>query len=254
MLTFSTKFFAAIIILLIALTGGFFPILLRATNRAKRWLLFGESFAGGIFLGAGLVHLLPDAVDNFHVAVHSNYPYAFLICAISILFLRVIEEGATKIFKHQHTDHQFCLACLLTIVLSVHSILAGAALGIETTFASFLVIFIAIIAHKGSAAFALGVNLKKSNMPKKIMNNLMITFSVMTPFGILLGAIITAMIQSKNGALTIGIFDAIAAGTFIYIAAFHSVRIGEDNGLSIASRLCCFATGLIVMAIVAIWM
>lgn len=249
-LSLTTKLFAAAIIFLIALVSGFFPLLLKTTGREKRWLLYGESFAGGVFLGAGLIHLLPAAVVAFS---HFGYPFAFLICAISVLALRFIEEGSTKLFRHKHTSHQICLACLLTVVLSVHSIFEGTALGIETAMASFLVILAAILAHKGAAAFALGISLRKSEMRKKIVNTLVVIFSLMTPAGILLGALIIRMVNSKNGAVTVGVFDAIAAGTFIYIAAFHSVRLNGEEDVSVIRRLCCFAIGLVVMAVVAIW-
>lgn len=249
-LNFGTKLLAAGIIFLIACVGGFFPLLLKETKRTKRWLLSGESFAGGVFLGAGLIHLLPEAQKEFS---SFRYPFAFLICACSILCLRFIEEGASKLFRHKHTSHQICLACLLTVVLSVHSIFEGTALGIETAFASFLVILAAILAHKGAEAFALGISLRKSEMSKKIVQGLVVMFSLMTPAGILLGAFIIAMMQSDHGAVTIGVFDAIAAGTFIYIAAFHSVHLDGDEEASILNRLYFFATGLVVMAAIAIW-
>lgn len=250
MLNFGTKFLAAAIIFVVAMVGGFFPLLLKTTDREKRWLLYGESFAGGVFLGAGLIHLLPDAAASF---TNYKYPFAFLICAISILFLRFTEEGATKLFKHKHASHQICLACLLTVILSVHSIFEGTALGIETAFASFLVILTAILAHKGAAAFALGISLRKSEMPRKILSLLVITFSLMTPIGILLGAFIIAMFHSNQGAITVGVFEAIAAGTFIYIAAFHSIHMNGDEEVSPLHRLCYFAVGFIVMAAIAVW-
>jgi zinc transporter 1/2/3 len=250
-LNFGTKLLAAAIIFIIAIVCGFFPLLLKTTDREKRWLLHGESFAGGVFLGAGLIHLLPDAAAAFS---NFKYPFAFLICAISILFLRFIEEGTSKLFRHRHKSPQICLACLLTVVLSVHSIFEGTALGIETTLASFLVILVAILAHKGAEAFSLGISLRKSEMPKKILNTLVISFSLMTPVGILLGAFIIEMFHSNQGTVTVGIFDAIAAGTFIYIAAFHSVHMnGDDDDVSPTPRLFYFAIGLLVMAMVAVW-
>jgi solute carrier family 39 (zinc transporter), member 1/2/3 len=254
MLGIGIKLLASFVILVIALVGGLFPILIRATKKTKSLLLYGESFAGGVFLGAGLIHLLPEAQENLHAVYPGNYPYIFAICAFAILFLRLIEDGVTKLFKHNHNVNHICLACLLTVMLSIHSILAGAALGVETAMASFLVIFVAIIAHKGSAAFALGVQIRKSDFSKAAMVQLMLLFSLMTPIGILCGSILANFLQASNGHLAAAIFDAIAAGTFIYIAAFHGIKPVVDKDLSTLKYLGCFSFGLIVMAVIAIWL
>ena len=137
--------------------------------------------------------------------------------------------------------------------------LAGAALGIETTIATFIIIFIAIIAHKGSAAFALGVSMQKSTLNKKAMVKLLLLFSIMTPIGILFGSVLTECLKAAQGRLAEAIFNAIAAGTFIYIAAFHSINntcTCEKHGhvSTTALRLISFAFGLIVMALIAIYL
>merc|ERR1711938_376555 len=48
------------------------------------------------------------------------------------------------------------------LMLSIHSLLMGAAFGISTSVALTIVIFIAVLAHKGSASFALGLELSRS--------------------------------------------------------------------------------------------
>jgi len=248
------KLLIALIIFIIALISGIVPLLVKVTDRTKLWLLYGEYFACGIFLGAGVIHLLPESLKNLHFTMHYQYPIAFLICALSILFLRIIEEGCAKSNYAQIASHQTWMAFLLTLLLSIHSILAGIALGVEMMLASFIMIFIAIIAHKGAAAFALGINMRKSTLKRSTMIKLMILFSAMTPSGILLGSSFMALLHAKAGYLAQGIFDAIAAGTFIYIAAFHSFKLnGTDSRASISIKLLSFSLGLIMMAIIAIW-
>lgn len=52
----------------------------------------------------------------------------------------------------------------LLIVLSIHSIIAGMALGTETAIVGAVVILVAILAHKGTEAFALGVSLLRGGL------------------------------------------------------------------------------------------
>jgi solute carrier family 39 (zinc transporter), member 1/2/3 len=257
MFSFYIKLSANFIILLVALAGGLFPILVKVNGATKKWLVYGESFAGGIFLGAGLIHLLPDAQESFNAVIQSNYPFVFLICAFSILFLYVIEEGAIKLLTCRNTEcthaqFQPWLAYLLVILLSIHSVLAGIALGIETALASFIIIFIAIIVHKGSAAFALGVSMRREGLAKNSMMKLMILFSLMTPLGIIFGSVLSSFLKANPGHLAEAAFNAIAAGTFIYMA-FHIIKVkDEERCVSTLSRLTNFFLGLVVMAVIAV--
>ncbi|MBU0456417.1 MAG: ZIP family metal transporter [Pseudomonadota bacterium] len=259
----SLKLFASLIILFIALLGGLLPILLGKTNGSRRFLVYGDSFAGGIFLGAGLLHLLPDAHELFSQLWHTDYPLAFLVCALSIIFLRIIEDGIGGHFEELHTKHTW-VAFLLAILLSIHSIIEGVALGVVQTITLFLVIFIAIIAHKGSAAFALGIKMQKSELNKSFIFYLMLIFALMTPVGILFGTIISSMLHARAGNIVEALFNAIAAGTFIYIAAFHCRESNDDQHcacceeyeppISAWIQLVCFSIGTILMAILAIWL
>ncbi|MBN1684091.1 MAG: ZIP family metal transporter [Gammaproteobacteria bacterium] len=261
MIAISLKIIVSAVIFFIAVLGALFPVLVKTTPRAKRYLLYGESFSAGVFLGAGFIHLLPDA-DQFltHIA-HYHYPFMFVICAFTILLLRIIEESAERIFEQSSYLRQTWLAYLLMILLSIHALLAGAALGVETTWATFLVIFLAIIAHKFSESFALGVNMRRSNMRRMSMIKLLSIFSLMTPVGILGGTLLIGLLQAKIGQYTTSTFNAIAAGTFIYIAAFHTRHCHcdeEDEHCDHAlpstfMRLFYFAIGLILTAVVAIW-
>lgn len=252
------KIATSLIILSIALLGGLCPILMKNTSQTKKWLIFGESFSGGIFLGAGLIHLLPEAQHSFTETSLSPYPWAFLISGISIVLLRLIEEGTVKLLNREDENDHTYLAFLLIVLLSIHAILAGVALGVETTISALMIIFFAIIAHKGAEAFALGVKIRNSSLIQTSMIKLMIVFSLMTPLGILSGTLVSSMLNSNKGLLAEAIFNSIAAGTFIYIASFHSVEIHclhcDNAYVSTTMRLFNFALGLMLMAIVAIWL
>ena len=73
------KYTAALIIFMIALAGGFPPIFVKTSDRTEKFFAFGDAFARGVFLGAGLIHLLPDAQENFvSVFHHIDYPFIYM--------------------------------------------------------------------------------------------------------------------------------------------------------------------------------
>ena len=76
---------------------------------------------------------------------------------------------------------------VLIFILSIHSIIVGIALGTETAMNQSIIIAIVVLAHKGSAAFALGVSMLKSKIEASKIAKLIVIFSVMTPFGIVIG-------------------------------------------------------------------
>ena len=252
------KIVIAFLIFCMALMFGLVPILARIQEEKQAWLFYGESFAGGVFLGAGLIHLLPDAQASFGSSA-ASYPWAFAICAISVLFLRLLEEGAHQLFAKYSaccTYHTW-LAFLLVILLSVHSILAGVALGTEVTFAGLAIICFAILAHKGAAAFALGIKMRQSTLTRQSMVRLLFLFSLMTPIGIVSGSVLTHFLEATSGRMAEGIFNAIAAGTFLYIAVFEKISLDGSHKLTdipTLPRLIYFSAGLTLMALIAIWL
>jgi len=249
------KIIAAATIILVALIGGLVPLLL---NRGTAWrtLHFGDYFSRGVFLGAGLIHLLPDALNDFQsIPLSTPYPLLFIICALSIFAIQIIEQGAGHIAPN-HNNSNSWLSYLLAVILSIHSIIAGAALGIGNSMSHILIIFFAIIAHKWAAAFALCVNMQKSNVPRRVVFSIIGLFSLMTPLGILIGSGFNHFIDTHDTAMFIqGTFGAIAAGTFIYIATFKPIKVKDDpyqNHSPILSTL-SFGVGIGLMALISAW-
>ncbi|KAI9980200.1 hypothetical protein PInf_026685 [Phytophthora infestans] len=127
------------------------------------------------------------------------------------------------------------VAMVLFIALSFHSVLEGLGIGAQTETA--WGVFMAIIMHKGLAAFALGSGLLQSAMPATHVMLYMVVFSFMSIIGIIVGWIIAA--DSSEDSAAAGICVALASGTFIYVAVMevipqefprHSHGGGEDHG------------------------
>ena len=103
-------------------------------------------------------------------------------------------------------------------------------------------LFVAILAHKSIAGFALGVSLARSPVSTGSSFGLLAVFAGATPLGILLGS---ALGHGLDGDLRLGFeatFLALAAGTFVYVALLDILR---DELLEPGSRLSLF--GLVIV-------
>lgn len=251
------KLIAFIVILFMGIGGGFLSLRLGTLKESERLFSLGNAFGGGIFLGAGLIHMLPDAHDELS-QLGANYPFTFLICALGFLLILYLE----KVLVHGHSAVTNSLTkktkasiypYILILVLSIHSIIAGIALGTESKVVLSIAIFIALISHKGSAAFALGVSLIRADIQKRRIKKILVFFSFATPIGIVLGAVLTAMLTGRTEAIVEGIFDAIAAGTFLYVAIVNILNKEFKQPRDIVLKFIMAIMGLVIMALIAIW-
>ena len=239
-----------VVVVLVSLAAGRSAIRAKGSDLHKPALGFGEAFAAGIFLGAGLIHMLGDAEGAF-VAANVNYPFAMVICGAVMLLLLWIEHLANQ-SSESPAGNKKLVAFSAVLMLSIHSLLMGAAFGISTSAALTMVIFVAVLAHKGSASFALGLELSRSQFSLSSVWCLFLFFVAMFPLGALLG-------QSVSGAaeaypLVEASISAVAAGTFLFFGTLH--------GLATSPMIvrCCnqrefvgAVAGFTLMAVVAIW-
>lgn len=266
------KIIAIVAVFAAGIVGGLLPWRVAGLRRSTVYLGWGNAFAGGILLAAGFIHLLGDAAAGFaEVWPDVDYPWAFAIAAIAFLVILGIERVAPRMVRmpagsaHLGEDPESdALAAaaqegsrypyLLLLTLSIHSIIAGMALGAQQSLAGFIVIVIAILAHKSAAGFALGVSLHRIGTPLTRARPLILGFALMTPIGIVLGTVVSAILNDTGEQVFEALFDAIAAGTFIYIASLDIIReefLPPRTDRRV--RWLWAAAGLALMAIVAIW-
>jgi zinc transporter 1/2/3 len=241
---------------------------LRAARRPSGdFLSWGNAFAAGVFLGIGLIHMLSAATATW-TALGWTYPMAFVLAATAFVTILLLEHvllpEAAHEMVHSHSgeglahvddprDPTLAHPYTLVFTLSIHSFLAGIALGAQLDLAGVLVIFIAIIAHKSTAGFVLGVRLAHSRLSASRSLGLLSLFAVTTPAGILLGMLASGLLRSAAHRYFDAVFQALAAGTFIYIAALDII---QDEFVRPGSRLVkwLFATGgLLLMGLLALW-
>ena len=277
----SIKVIAAVAILGVGIVGGLIPLLAARRQAGRRFLSLGNALAGGIFLGAGFIHLLPEAAEALEEVV--EYPLAALLAALGVGVLLLIDRVVFESSRAQGSEQaggtsQPIYPIVLLVVLSIHSVIAGIALGLEPEVAASVLVMLGILFHKGSAAFALMVSAHSSGADKARLRLILTVFVLMTPLGILLGTVAANMLEGSAASLIEGSFNALAAGTFIYVAILDvidaemsrfddrlarfvsSALMGDDDvamPVRDADRILKFLlvlAGLGSMAVLGIWM
>ncbi len=244
------KAIAALIIFLAGIITVLYPLRNKGKAMSSSSLELGEALASGIFLGVAFFHMLPHSIEVFQRIYGTvEYPIAEAICAGGFIFLLFLERLSFQDKKEANT-----VPYILAIILIIHSLTEGAALGVGDNFAEAFLIFVAIIAHKGSASFALCITLMRYHLPFSRIIFMILLFSLMTPLGIGFGTLINYFTQSTWGELLEASFDAFAAGTFLYMSALHHIRFHQraeksQNMLEFA----CLAFGLVTMGVIAAW-
>ncbi len=241
------KIIAAAIIFIVSLIAAYFPFYRKYSTSKPPELPGGESLASGVFFGAGLIHMLPDADNAFHRLGYS-YPYAFLLAAVTFLLLLLLEHVSVKIKAENHNG----FAYLALVLFSIHAFLAGATVGLSGNLAMAIIVFLAILAHKWAASFALAVKLSRSSIPMIWAWLLFLLFALMVPSGIVIGSEVITHIHSMP--ILEPLFLGLAAGTFLYLGTLHEFRHSVMIYRCGDYRLYAYMlTGFFLMAVVAIW-
>lgn len=243
------KFISILLIFAVAFVAGLYPFF-KKWRRGIADLPIGQALASGVFLGAGLIHMLGDASADFS-ALHVEYPLAFLIAGTTFLAFLALEHLGREYYEHDGA-HANSFAIIAFVMLSIHSLFAGAALGLGEHISVVIVLLLAILAHKWAASFALATQITQSHLGKKMGVLFFLIFTVMTPLGIVFGSIVSSTLNHHS--LIEPIFSSIAAGTFLYLGTLHGLS------RSFMVEKCCnlknfsyVIIGFAIMAIVAIW-
>jgi zinc transporter 1/2/3 len=245
---FVLKLFFAVVILMTTVISGLYPFLKKRRVTDDQASPIGDALAAGVFLGTGLLHMLSESATGF-AEQHQTYPIAFLLAGITFLALLLFEHIGREAYHH-HKDNAF--AVLAFTMLSIHSFLAGAAVGISASFSVTLVIALAILAHKWAAAFALSTQLNKSRLKWATSFILFILFALMVPLGIVMGQLL--LLSIPHDLLIEPILMSLSAGTFLYLGTLHGLnRAVMITGCCDLKQFNFVILGFSIMAIVAIW-
>jgi zinc and cadmium transporter len=203
-----TPAIAAFIHCLVILLVGVLPLTWRMHGQIFDAML---AFGAGVLLSAALLHMLPAAIPDLG-------PAAGVFVLLGYLLMTVLERFtmAHPCGEEACPNHRLGLTALLG--LSVHSVIAGMALGVGLLEAQDLsvsaALLAAILVHKVPETLALMGLVAASGWDKRRIVMSLIFFSLSGPAGIFLGTV--SGIQSPwilSSAL------AVSAGTFLYIAS-----------------------------------
>ena len=75
----------------------------------------------------------------------------------------------------------------------------------------------------------------------------------MTPLGIFLGSILSRAFASSTGQILEGVFDSLAAGTFLYVAVLDIIEEEFSIPGNELLKFLSIVPGLGLMALLAIW-
>ncbi len=243
------KLFSILLVFCTAALAGSYPFFIKRWNGITDFPT-GQALASGIFLGSGLIHMLADANKDF-TELHFHYPIAYAITGAVVLIFLALEHIGREL-SHHDSESSRGFAIIAVVMLSIHALFAGAALGLSRHLSIVITLLLAIMAHKWAASFALSTQINRSQLSQKTGVILFSIFAIMTPLGIYAGDLISTTLSDHS--LLQPIFNAVAAGTFLYLGTLHGLS------RSFMIKHCCdlknFAfviAGFTLMAIVAIW-
>ncbi len=244
------KILSAIVIIALTIISGLVP--LRLALRHQRLFAYSDAFASGVFLSASLLHLLPDAANGFSSAFPSfHYPLAQLICIITFMILLLLERSVLLYGAHHKPNGHNLAPLLLALVISIHSIVEGAAIGINSSLAGMSVILLAVLAHKSSEGLALSCNLHRYHIDHKKITKIILLFSLTSPLGIFIAGTSGHFIDGNAAKLSEMILDAVAAGTFLYLGTVHIIE--KEKKFEDIGEILAIVFGITLMGLVAIY-
>ncbi len=102
------KILSFIAILAMGLIFSFIPNYVNSIRKNEYILDIANTFAAGLFLGIGLLHLLPESSEIFKEEYKIKFPIAFLISFLTYCLIlcieKVIFDPHSIIHEHEHND------------------------------------------------------------------------------------------------------------------------------------------------------
>ncbi|MCJ8737520.1 hypothetical protein PDJAM_G00025020 [Pangasius djambal] len=256
----TVKISALVGLLFLTLFFGFVPVRMKffretsGTETHRTVLSLISCFAGGVFLAACLLDIIPDYLSDISAQLQDtdiDYPLAQFIMACGFFIVLILERlvlscnerrseetapllpsaGHSHSHSHRsvndvessshhvHVDlqaHSSFRSFILFLSLSLHSVFEGLAIGLQATDTKVLEICIAILVHKSIIVFSLSIKLIQSAVRPMWLIIYILVFSLMSPMGIAIGIGVSEA-QLTMGALVQAVLEGLAAGTFVYI-------------------------------------
>ncbi|KAL3851576.1 hypothetical protein ACJIZ3_013458 [Penstemon smallii] len=234
------KIIAIVSILITSMIGVCLPLVTRsipALSPDRSLFVIVKSFAAGIILATGFMHVLPDSFDMLSSSCLKEnpwhkFPFSGFVAMLSAIVTLMIDSMATSLYSKKHTRsagsqllrvHEMAvvggggkieeveaagsqllryrvIAMVLEVGIIVDSVVIGLSLGASNNICSIKGLVAALCFHQMAA--------------------MAFFFAVTTPFGIVLGLALARTYQenSPRALITVGLLNASSAGLLIYMA------------------------------------
>lgn len=203
-----------------------------------------------------------------------NFPLSFFLAALGYLVVTAAESSVGHSHSHGVEDESLELlprtssspgtpkpaasnprsGLFFLAALAFHSFFEGLAIGVEPDVATGFPVLVAILAHKGFAAFALANALTKARLVVSRTSALvyMGLFSLVTPIGIAVGLGLT---EGVDPGPWVGGVTAFCAGTFLYVGLVEMIHrdVPVPSSLALWHKWAVVALGFGGMCVLAVW-
>ena len=183
---FSMILLFCILIFIASLLGGAVPLLIKPTHRRMQ---FAMSFIGGVMAGVAILDLLPEALE----LGETKAVMLWLLAGFLTIFLleRFLPSHCHEVGEQEHDScgHEHKLTWVGAFLgLSLHSVLAGVALGAAWQAGGMpiaLGVFVAIILHKPFDGLTLVAMMRIA----KVIRSKVLVANVVFAFGVPVGVL-----------------------------------------------------------------
>jgi zinc and cadmium transporter len=213
-----------LLILLASLAGGWLPFLVRLTHTRVQ---VATSFVAGLMLGAGVLHLLPQA---WALLGDGDRTVAWMLAGFVTMFLiqRFLHyphhdvaphhDGPAQAAGHTHPTRQDLSWAGAAAGLGLHTLINGFALGAAVAADHSFGTFLAIVLHKPFDAMTIGLLMASSGRSRAWRHIVNGVFALLVVVGVVLfqAGVGHALFEQSE---FLGLALAFSAGTFLCIAA-----------------------------------
>ena len=203
-----------ILIFIASLLGGAVPLLIKPTHRRMQ---FAMSFIGGVMAGVAILDLLPEALE----LGETKFVMLWLLAGFLTIFLleRFLPSHCHGVGEQEHDScgHEHKLTWVGAFLgLSLHSVLAGVALGAAWQAGGMpiaLGVFVAIILHKPFDGLTLVAMMRIA----KVIRSKVLVANVVFAFGVPVGVLFFHFSSGASHELVSAAL-AFSAGMFLCIS------------------------------------
>jgi len=143
---------------------------------------------------------------------------------------------------------------LLAVLFSVHSFIAGLALGVQSKFgSSALAILIAILGHKFVEALALASSFVKEGLGPTTALPALAVYCTMTPAGVLVGAFLVGADLGPTATAIEALVSGFGAGSFVYLGGHQLALSRPESVVSKLQRALLALAGFSSMALLSLY-